>query len=175
MSPPLIRQLLHGLHVAASLVLLATGLLIEWPDLRARVIGGYGRQLATFHEWASVPFIVAPLLALLIAGRPLLRDLRRRLGPPDPVSWRKIHIVSTLGFGLLLVVSGLVLWVDPGVPIPLPLFDASVTVHVVATWVLLCSIPVHLFAARRKIVSRCRDLLRGQSEPPFPFGDGEEP
>jgi cytochrome b subunit of formate dehydrogenase len=170
-TPPQIRQVLHVLHVLATLVLLATGLLIEWPDLRARVIGGYGRQLADIHEWASVVFIAAPLLALALAARPLLADLRRRLGPPDGVTWRKVHIVSTLGFGILLVVTGAVLWIDREVRMPLAVFDSCLWLHDAATWVLLASIPVHIFAARRKIVGRSLELLGRAPPPPFPEDD----
>ena len=43
MSPIGIRRALHHVYTVACIVLLATGALLAWPDLRAQVIGGYGR------------------------------------------------------------------------------------------------------------------------------------
>lgn len=172
MTPARLRRALHTAHVIATLVLLATGFLVEWPELRARLIGGYGPQIARVHRWAGVAFIAAPALALLVAARPLMRDLLRRLGPPDPVNWRKIHIVTSLLLGVALSVSGVLLWVDAG--LPLAALDATLTVHIVATWALAVSIPVHLAAARRKIVSRCREIV-GLEAPPVLPGEDEGP
>jgi cytochrome b subunit of formate dehydrogenase len=165
---------MHATHAAASVLLIATGLLMQFPDLRARLIGGYGLQIARIHDWLGAAFIAAPLLALGLAARPLLRDLGRRLGPPDPIGWRKIHIVLSLFVTLLLSLSGALLWLGG---LPLAVEDATVEVHSALTWVLAASIPIHLFAARRKIAAATAALLRLRrpDEPPFPFEGEEEP
>ena len=166
------RRLLHATHTITSLALLATGLLIEWPDLRARVVGGYGRQLAEIHVWLGWVFAAAPVLALAVAARPLFADLTERLGPPDPIAWRKVHIVITLAASALLTVTGFLLWWSDD--LPLVLEDASLEVHIWMTWLLALSLPVHLFEARRKIRERARLYLKGEPPPLFEFADDEE-
>jgi cytochrome b subunit of formate dehydrogenase len=155
--------------VVATLVLLATGFLIQWPDLRAQVVGGYGRELAEVHVWMGWAFAAAPALALALASRPLLDDLGRRLGSQEPLSWRKAHVVITLVAGALLTLTGIALWVLGALPVAL--LDASLEVHIWATWVLAISLPVHLVVARRKIVERVRVALGGEPPPLFEFGD----
>jgi cytochrome b subunit of formate dehydrogenase len=172
MNPPTVRRALHVGHSVTVLVLVATGLLIQWPDLRARLIGGYGLQIASLHNWVGVGFIAAPVLALALSARPLVGDLLRRLGPPDPVGWRKIHIVTSLLVSLLLVLSGLYLWVDPD--LPLAWFDLSVEIHVALTWVLGVLIPLHLVAARRKIAAAVRRMIGSETEPDLGFPLDEE-
>jgi cytochrome b subunit of formate dehydrogenase len=169
MTPFTTRRLLHAAHVVATLVLLATGFLIQWPDLRAQVIGGYGRELAEVHVWMGWAFAAAPALALALASRPLLDDLGRRLGSQEPLSWRKAHVVITLVAGALLTLTGIALWVLGALPVAL--LDASLEVHIWATWVLAISLPVHLVVARRKIVERVRVALGGEPPPLFEFGD----
>jgi cytochrome b subunit of formate dehydrogenase len=165
---------MHAAHAATSVLLIATGMLMQWPDLRSRLVGGYGLQIARLHDWLGAAFIAAPLLALGLAARPLARDLGRRLGPPDPIGWRKIHIVASVVVSVLLAVSGALLWLGG---LPLAFEDAALEVHSALTWVLAASIPVHLFAARRKIAAATAVLLRLRpaDEPPFPFEGEEEP
>ncbi len=152
-----IRRALHVVHALTALALLATGLLIGFPDLRARLLGGYGRELAEIHVWTGIAFIAAPALALAAVGPSMYRDLVRRLGPPDPFTWKKLHIILTLAGGLLLTASGLLLWLDTG--LPLVVSDVALEVHEVLTYMLAAAIPVHLFAGRRKIVERARALV----------------
>jgi cytochrome b subunit of formate dehydrogenase len=154
--------MLHAIHVVTSLVLLATGFLLEFPDLRARVVGGYGREIARVHNWVGLAFVVAPALVLAIAARPLLGDLRLRLTPPEGLTWPKLHILATLVFSLLLVVSGFFLWVDWD--LPLMVLDAMLETHIVVTWLLVASILVHLFAARRESAARVRALFGRETD-----------
>ena len=168
------RRLVHATHAGATLVLLATGLLLQEPDWRARLVGGYGRELADIHEWVGVLFAAIPLMALLRAGRPLLRDARRRLGPPDPVGWEKTHIVVSLAGGLLLAATGVVLWFDRA--FPLVLSDVALEVHAVLTWVFVAALLIHLVVARRKIASKIRDWRTGggpRSDDPLQMPDDE--
>jgi cytochrome b subunit of formate dehydrogenase len=58
------RRILHIAHVILSLVLIATGLVIEFPELRARLVGGYGMQILQVHLWLGWAFMAAPALAL---------------------------------------------------------------------------------------------------------------
>jgi cytochrome b subunit of formate dehydrogenase len=172
MSPSGIRRALHDTHVLTTLVLIASGLLLTLPDLRALVVGGYGRQIARVHLWVGWISLAAPALALALAARPLWRDLRRRLAPPHPLAWRKIHIVFTLFSVLLLAVSGVLLWLDPGFPITV--IDVLLEIHLLLTWALVAVIPLHLVVGWRKIVERTREILGLGSPTPLPFDPAED-
>jgi cytochrome b subunit of formate dehydrogenase len=170
MTPAATRRLLHAVHGVTTLALLVTGCLIQWPDLRAQVVGGYGRELAQLHLWFGWAFAAAPLLAGRSAGA-LFADLQRRLGPPDPITWRKLHIVITAVASGLLTASGIILWQFH--ELPLLVQDISLELHIWATWVVAALLPVHLVVARRKIAERAR-WLRGDEPRLFEFGE-EDP
>ena len=78
MTPGAVRRALHAAHALTSVLLIATGLLLWDPDLRARFVGGYGREILEAHLWVGALLLGAPILAGLLAGRVLLRDLLRR-------------------------------------------------------------------------------------------------
>lgn len=166
MSPAHLRRLLHAVHAVTVLILLATGILLYFPELRGAVIGGYGQRVLDFHLWAGVAFAAAPVVVWMLAARPLAEDVRRRLGPPDPWGWRKAHIVLTLVACAGLVISGFAVWFEPS--LPRAFAEPSHWVHDALTAVLAVALPVHLVASRRKIVSRVREQL-GLAPPPPPF------
>lgn len=152
-----------------SLVLIATGLVIEFPDLRARLIGGYGMQILQYHLWLGWAFMAAPALALALAGRPLLRHLRGLLGFPRGITWRKAIAVANLASAILVGASGIPLWLDRS--LPLAVVDVSLEIHIAFTWVCLALIPPHLFLARHKIATRLLQWIGRAPEPHlgFPF------
>ena len=168
MSPIGIRRAVHHVYTVVGIVLLATGALLAWPDLRAQVIGGYGRETLDVHLWAGWIMLATPVLALL-ALRPIWCDLVRRLGPPDGITWRKINIVLTLVAAVALAGSGVLLWLDRGLSVAV--IDAALFVHDALSWLILAALVVHVVAAWRKIVVRTREILGLESEPPFPFDD----
>lgn len=159
MNPGGVRRALHHVYTLAAVLLLATGVLLGVPDLRAHAIGGYGRETWQLHIWIGWAFCAVPFLALAAAGRPLWRDLRRRLGPPDGVTWRKLHTVFTIAAGIGLGASGVLLWLDLG--LPLAVGDAALEVHVWLSWALGFALVAHVIAAWRKIVSRTREVIAG--------------
>ncbi len=173
------RRLLHGSHAAATLLLLATGVLILSPDLRARAVGGYGRQIAGLHELVGWVFVLVPAGGLLLAHRALLAELRARLGPGTArPGWPRLHLLFTLAASFTAAVTGFALLAD----LPAALFDAARTAHVVAHHLLLASLPLHLFLARRAMVDRLRLWLGREPAPLFEWaadenrpGDGSGP
>jgi cytochrome b subunit of formate dehydrogenase len=172
MNPRGARRLLHALHAWTTLALLATGFLIQWPDLRALVVGGYGRELATLHVWVGWVFTFAPPLALALSPRPLLADVARRFDPLEASRWRKAHVVITLVAGGLLGVTGVILWwPDDFGALPLATLDRSLDLHIAASWIFAVSLPLHLWVARREIWERVRLLLGGEPPPLFEFAD----
>jgi hypothetical protein len=151
--------------VLSTLALLATGALLEWPELRARLIGGYGTTVVTAHLWSAALFVVAPVLALALSHRPLLHDLHRRLTlrGPWPGTWRKSHIALSFAGGLVLTLSGVALWADDYVS--RGVWDLSRTGHVVFTVLIAVAIPIHLFKARERMAKVLREWL-GLAPPP---------
>ena len=115
--------------------------------------------------------LATPVLALL-ALRPIWRDLVRRLGPPDGITWRKINIVLTLVAAVALAGSGVLLWLDRGLSVAV--IDAALFVHDAISWIMLAALLVHIVAAWRKTVVRTREIFGRESEPPFPFEDEDE-
>jgi cytochrome b subunit of formate dehydrogenase len=169
-SPIAIRRAIHRIYALAALVLLATGALLTWPDLRAQVIGGYGREVLDVHLWAGWVTLGTPLL-LSLAALPIWRDLRRRLGTPDGITWRKINIVLSLVAGVPLAVSGVMLWLDLG--LSLAVIDAALFVHQALSWLILGALVVHIAANWRRTVVRTRAILGLESDPVFPFEVGD--
>ena len=157
MSPGRIRRTLHCIYALAVLVKVASGLLLTEPDLRAKLVGGYGREIMDIHLWSGWVFLGAPLLALALAPRPLLRDLRLRLVLPDGITWRKIHIVVTLSLGIILSLTGVLLWLALGLPHAFT--NPMLEVHDLLIWVVIAALSAHLVAARRKILRRTHQIL----------------
>lgn len=166
------RRALHATHAFATLALLATGLLLEFPDLRSVAVGGYGHRILSIHLVAGAGFALLPLVALALARHGLVEDLRRRLGPPDPWRWRKSHIVGSLVAVLLLSASGAAMWADE--LLPGAAAETARVIHVVFTAVIGFTLGVHLVMARRKIVARALSWLgrRESHEASFDFDEG---
>jgi cytochrome b subunit of formate dehydrogenase len=104
----LARPLLHAVHVVTFTVLLATGLLLFLPGLRAEVVGGYSLVIRQAHRWGGVAFMVLPLLVVVRFGArsvfvaPSQRTLR--------TLWQGMHVAVTLGMGGVFTFTGFVIW-----------------------------------------------------------------
>lgn len=165
-----VRRGLHAAHAVMALALLATGLLILWPELRSRTLGGYGREVGEIHIYLGLAFAIAPLLAWLLAPRGLLANLWEQIDASGLRSrWRRTHIVVSIIASPALTLSGLVLWL--GDDLPIVVWDGADLVHVVCHWVVTISLPLHVVVARRKIAERVRLMLGGEPPELFEFTD----
>ena len=63
MTPGAVRRALHAAHALTSVLLIATGLLLGYPDLRSALVGGYGRQILDGHLWIAWGFLGASVVA----------------------------------------------------------------------------------------------------------------
>lgn len=169
-----IRRILHALHALTGIALVATGLLIEFPGLRARVVGGYGLVIVRWHLWVGWVFLFAPLVPLLLLPRPVLRRLGERLGPAGPSAGRKALVLAMGVSSGVLSISGVVLWLEG---LPFALVDAVAEIHVWFTWIFLGLLPAHLWVTRGKLLARLRQLTGRQPAPEslFEFADDDEP
>lgn len=165
-DPVYVRHALHHVYAIAATVLMVTGVFLTLPDLRARWIGGYGRQILEWHLWAGWVYLAAPPVALLLGRRDLLLALRERLSGDR--AWRRFHMTSVVLAGFLLSVTGVLLWLD--VEMSRGLADLVSDTHEWLSWFVIAELGVHVIAAWRKTLERARWLLGFA-----PVGTGEDP
>jgi len=165
-DPVLVRHVLHHVYAATAIVLMVTGVFLTLPDLRASMIGGYGREILDLHLWAGWLFLAAPPVALLLGRRDLLAALRERLS--EGHAWRRFHMASVLIAGFVLGLTGIALWLD--LELSRTLADLVSNTHELLSWFVIAELGVHVVAARRKTFERARRLL-GLS----PVGNDDDP
>ena len=139
------QRAFHAANALASVALILTGLLLSYPDIRAQLIGGYAMQLSKWHHWIGLAFIAMPLLLLLREPAALMGTVRWHFGAARLDLWRKLHYGVSLLACVVLAITGMVLWLN--VEIDRVMADSMIGAHVVSTWVLLFTIPLHLMSA----------------------------
>jgi cytochrome b subunit of formate dehydrogenase len=139
-SPAFARPLLHTVHLLTFALLLATGLLLFLPGLRAALVGGYSLLLRQAHRWGGVAFVLLPA-AIFAQCSP-----RRIFAAPPPrtarSTWQAAHVAITICFSSVFVASGFVLWEKR--LFPDPLVDGSEIAHVWLTYVAMAAVALHL-------------------------------
>lgn len=156
---------LHLGIVATFTALLASGLLIQLPDWRASLVGGYGKWVAWVHQWTGVAMALLPLVALASAPRAAIATLARRARRRNQMRLHAAHLVFTSISAAVFTITGFVLWFQEHVPAVVA--DVSVELHVVFTYALLVAIPLHVVVSGRTAlrntlayVSRTRTTAR---------------
>ena len=139
---------LHATYALVVFVLVATGLPIQFPDLRARLIGGYGRSIATVHEWAGAAMLVVPALVLVAAPRRALNTVAFLSYRTANLRLHAVNLWFTLIAGAGFVVSGFLLWAQASLPDSV--LDASAGVHRGLSYVLYVMVPVHIIVGRKR-------------------------
>ena len=138
---------LHLGFVATFTVLLATGLLIQLPDWRARLVGGYAWWVSSIHEWSGFAMALLPVIALLRTPRQAIATFARRARRRNQMRMHAAHLVFTSVSAAVFTVTGFVLWFQEHVPAAVA--DVSVEVHVAFTYALLVAIPLHVAVSGR--------------------------
>jgi cytochrome b subunit of formate dehydrogenase len=140
MSPALARPLLHTAHLVTFLALLATGLLLFVPSLRAAVTGGYSQVIRDTHRWGGVAFAALPLLLLARFG------IRASLAPTGErgvrTLWQGLHIALTVLLGTLFTVTGMVIWWQRHMPESIT--DPARSLHDWLTYAAVVLVGLHL-------------------------------
>jgi cytochrome b subunit of formate dehydrogenase len=140
MSSPIARPLLHTAHLLTFVVLMATGILLFVPDLRAAVTGGYSQVVRESHRWGGVAFFVLPVLLTLRFG---VRDV---FAPPPERTlrslWQGLHVAVTFVMGGLFTATGFVMWAKHSVSEDL--LEHSRDLHDWMTWAVALLVLVHL-------------------------------
>jgi hypothetical protein len=107
-NPEPARVLTHGVHLVTFLVLLASGVLLLDPGLRAAVTGGYALTLSAVHRWGGIVFAAVPAAVAAAAG------VRRVLAPAE---WGRargylqgLHTVVTVALVAGFTITGALIW-----------------------------------------------------------------
>jgi hypothetical protein len=140
MSPALARPLLHTVHLLTFAVLLATGLLLFIPGLRAAITGGYSLLIRGTHRWGGVAFATLPVLIIVRYG------VRHVFAPPPQRTlrtlWQGTHMGITLVMSVVFIVTGFIMWGRRSVPQSAA--DASQSMHDWFTYVAAVVVAAHL-------------------------------
>lgn len=140
MNPAGARVVTHAVHALAFVVLLASGVLLMAPTLRAAITGGYALTLSTVHRWSGVAFVVVPTAVAAAAG------VRRVLAAAEWGGMRgyiqSVHTAVTVAMVVGFTATGALLWRRDLVP--LALFDRALELHDALTYVGAALVALHL-------------------------------
>jgi len=145
----------HAIYAVIVTVLIASAIPIQFPDLRASLIGGYGRSFATVHEWAGVAMLTLPVIVFGATPRRALETIWIRSYRRDHLRWHAINLWFTLVSGLLFIVSGFLMWF-PG-RLSDAVVDTAADVHSTFSYVLYIMVPLHLIIASKRTWQVLRD------------------
>ncbi|MFQ5352002.1 MAG: cytochrome b/b6 domain-containing protein [Candidatus Binatia bacterium] len=142
---------LHLWYSAVVLVLIFSGLPIQFPDLRAKLIGGYGSSIAAVHEWTGVAMTVLPVLAFAVAPSRAFETIRLRSWRRDDFGLHAVNLWFTLVSGAVFIISGLLMWFPASMSDAV--LDVSAELHRAFAYVLYAAVPLHLISSRVRIVA----------------------
>jgi len=167
---------LHLWYTAVVLALIVTGLPIQFPDLRATIVGGYGSTIAAVHEWTGVAMTVIPVLAFALAPRRALETIRARTWRRDDFRFHAINLWFTLVSGAIFIVSGLLMWFPAAMPDLV--LDVSAELHRAFACALYVALPLHLVSSRVRIIASVKGWwarVRGSGAEAGPRVTTEDP
>jgi len=137
--------LVHAAVAALALALAGTGLLLGFPDLRADLVGGHALRISTLHRQLGVLLVVVPALLVLAAPAAARRELHIQFGLRATSPWRRVHVWGCMLVAAVLVLSGALLWIDPGLSVHT--VDRTSALHLALTWVVIGYLPLHALEA----------------------------
>ncbi len=130
-------MLLHWAITIAFFMLLMSGFLLLYPELRLELIGGYSLTLINVHKYVAIAYV--PLVLVYLWN---LYMVYTTLG-----LWQKIHIAAVSIFGALLVISGFGVWFYRDLPYRV-VADSS-SVHDIMTFLVIPVLLIHLTQIRK--------------------------
>jgi len=148
---------LHFFYAVVALGLVGTGLLIQFPDLRARFVGGYGQTVAWWHEWAGVAMLVLPVLWFALAPSAAWDTIVLRSWRRDKLALHAVNLWFTIVSGVVFVVTGFLLWFQR--TLPDSVIDWSYVLHDVFSYALYVMIPVHIVISLGRTLRNLRARL----------------
>ena len=153
MKPIEVRRWVHRIIGTAALVLICTGTLVTFPDFRNALIGGHGQTLSDVHMWLGFIFVFAPIVGLMISGKQILANIKKRVVDAKKMTWRRFHLSLTIFSGSLMATTGGILLFDSTITeLPIVFMDAFFWLHLAGAWILGMTLPIHLWMSRRGIV-----------------------
>lgn len=151
---------IHRVNTSLALLLLATGLLHTFPDVRRSLMGGYELVIADTHLWTGALFIVFPLLVLACSQKSMVHHLRGRMFKAERWNWRRINLTFSVHVCVFQAIAGFLIWSDNYFTYPVLLVDGLFLLHQGGAWYIGLLIPLHLWMARRAIIRTLRRWRR---------------
>jgi hypothetical protein len=120
--------------------------------------------MSSVHHWCGVVFGALPVILILLIGPWLWRDSWKRASRRNGRAIRRGNLIAALAGAVGFVVTGAILWWDPP-GAPRALFDVSLLIHRVLTYVGLAILVAHLIWIRRLIGARLRSAWTWSAAP----------
>lgn len=162
----------HAIYACIVIVLIATAIPIQFPDLRASLIGGYGRSFATVHEWAGVAMLALPAVVLAVTPRKAVETILIRSYRREHLRLHAVNLWFTLASGVLFVATGFLMWFPSRFPDAV--VDTSADVHRILSYLLYVMVPLHLVIASKRTWEVLKGWARVYVEGPFPEGRSDD-
>ncbi len=160
-------RILHWIHAGAFVVLFLTGLVLFVPPLGFLAEDSWTRVL---HRVAAVLFVVAPLIYIPLNWKATLRGVKEAfIWGREDIGWvkaapryyflsdekamppqehmntgQKLWWLMAIVFGLIFVISGLIMWAFKGTA-PVALLQWMVFIHDIAFIATGCMLFVHIY------------------------------
>jgi len=147
----------HFFYGAVVLGLVATGVLIQFPDLRAKLIGGYGQLLAAWHEWLGVAMVAIPVAAFALGPSAAIETVQLRSWRRDKLGFHALNLWFTIVSGVVFIVTGFVLWFAGSFPDAA--VDWSYDLHDWFSYALYVLLPLHVVTSFGRTVRNLRARL----------------
>jgi len=166
-----VERLLHWVHTASFLPLMATGLVLYLPSLMPLAQGEAGMWMRLVHRLAAVLFIGEPLVYGILQPLRLWMHTKEFGFDRDDLGWvrnafgyyvmgkhddmppqgrfntgEKMNGMVMIVSWWLFVITGLIMWFGKGI-VPAELFRWMVVLHDVTMIVAVCMFLVHLYLA----------------------------
>lgn len=129
----------HWGHTLLVLVLITTGALIFFPDVRLFLFKGYSLVFSQAHRYSGALYIPVTCAFITIV---LKNGNARNNIPARIMLWKSVHIkllgITTLVFTL----TGGALWFYP--PVSVHMLDISALLHQIFTLILLIILLIHI-------------------------------
>ncbi len=139
----LLTRVTHGVAAISCILLALTGLFVFWPELGGSIMGGdFTQVMRQLHRWIAIPFILVPIFAVLKSPKGFVHLFKEDVfgkWDKDDFEWAmkfplylfapgKVHMPpqhhvksaqrladgALLILGILMAISGVVLWLNTG-------------------------------------------------------------
>jgi len=126
----------HWMYTLIFIALVISGILLYFPEIRHYITGGYSLVISKIHKYIGIAAI--PMLGVFWVNLWNSQSKMKR--------WQIAHTRIVLVSGVLFIISGINIWFVRGLTDTI--YDMSVTVHQVLTFIVMAVLIAHLIMIR---------------------------